>query len=207
MPPNTDDIVDRLDELTTVVSSLAQPFGISDLIQLLAIVVALGVGIAAIVIATKDRKTQLEIARQNLEHSRLALELEYAVRLSANMNMGGSSDAQERKRLGAEALALASVIGPRWAPRQYARAMNFRTPDELRERLNDTDRDRTPRWVREKIEAGLAVQAIMAAMYGEEADAEIRSALALDPSDRVDDGWPSPDQDREPADDSADRET
>lgn len=165
---------------------------VSDGIQLAATLVAVGASIVALVIASLDRRTQLRIARETREQSRLALELEYAVRLSANKNMGGSAEDAERKRLGAEALALAGVVGPRWAPRQYSRAMNYRTPEELRERLADSDETRTPRWVKDKIEAGLAVQAIVAEMYGPDphpiTPAE-RQGPANEESDFVDDGW------------------
>lgn len=143
------------------------PYGsymtIGDVIQLLAVFAAVGASIIALVIATKDRRTQLAIAEADREQSRLAIELEYAIRLSANRNMGGSTDDGERKRLGSEALALAGVVGERWVPRQYDRAMDFKSPEQLRAMLGDPD-ETTPRWVKDKIEAGLAVQAIVAAL-------------------------------------------
>jgi hypothetical protein len=163
----------------------------SDLIQLAAALAAVAASIVALVIATLDRRTQLRIAREARDHSRLALELEYAVRLSANVNMGGSTDDAERKRLGAEALALAGVVGPRWVPRQYGRAMNYRSPEQLAERLADQDAVRTPRWVKDKIEAGLAVQAIVDAMYGPDERA-VAVAPVADDADFVDDGWADP---------------
>lgn len=164
---------------------------LSDWIQLAAVLVALAASITALVIATQDRRTQLAIAREARAHDRLSLELEYAVRMSANRNRGGSTDALERAQLSAEALALAGVVGPRWAPRQYARAMNYKTPEQLRERLSDPDEMRSPRWVKDKIEAGLAVQSIMAEMYG--TGGEELPMIAADPDhpDEVDDGWPT----------------
>jgi hypothetical protein len=91
--------------------------------------------------------------------------------------------------MGSEALALANVVGQRWVPRMYARSMNYRTPDELRARLDDEDETRTPRWLKEKIESGLAVQAIVAEMYGSGGNMPATTATYIDASDAVDDGW------------------
>jgi hypothetical protein len=161
---------------------------LSDLIQLVAVLAAVGASIVALVIASRDRKTQLQIAKQARNLDRLSVELQYAIRLSANRNMGGSSDPAESKRLGSEALALAGVVGQRWVPRLYSRSMNYRSTEELRERLEDDDQQRTPRWVKDKIEAGLAVQAIIAEMYGTSGE-ELPQILAdPDNQDAVDDG-------------------
>lgn len=89
---------------------------IGDAIQLLAVLAAVGASITALVIATKDLRTQLAIAEADRGQSRLAIELDYAIRLSAHRNMGGSTDDGERKRLSSEALALAGVVGERWVP-------------------------------------------------------------------------------------------
>lgn len=48
--------------------------------------------------------------------------------------------------------------------RQYERAMDYKSPEQLRAMLDDPD-ETTPRWVKDKIEAGLAVQAIVAALH------------------------------------------
>lgn len=136
----------------------------TDWIQIVAVLVAVAAAVSALVIATVDRRTQLRIARKQATLSRLSIELEYAVRLSTNRNMGGSSDPAESKRLGAEALALASVVGPRWVPTQYQKAVNGKSPEELRASLSDEDSE-TPQWVKWKIESGLAVQAIVDEMH------------------------------------------
>lgn len=133
--------------------------------------IQVGVGLAAVVAAVIalavgviDRRTQLEIARRAREQDRLALELEYAVRLATNRNMGGSSDPAETKRLGAEALALATVVGPRWVPRQWERASNGKTLDQMAEKL-DAPESEWPTWVKDKTETGLAIRAIIDEMY------------------------------------------
>lgn len=135
---------------------------VSDIIQLIAVLAAVGASVVAIFIATQDRKVQLRIARQEGEQARLALELEYAIRLSANRNMGGSTDPAETKRLGAEAMALVGVVGKRWVPEQYARIMDGHTPETLAAAHAGDD---TPQWIKWRTESTLAVQRIVAALY------------------------------------------
>lgn len=134
----------------------------SDVIQLAAVLVAVAASIVALVIATLDRRTQLRIAEKDRAQARLALELEYAVRLSTNRNMGGSTDPAETKRLGAEAMALAVVVGKRWVPRQYDYVMQGRTPEEIAAMF---DNDQSPQWVKWRNEAAVGVQAIVDEMY------------------------------------------
>jgi len=86
---------------------------ISDWIQLAAVVAAVGASITALLIATRDRQVQRDPARKDREQARLALEIEHAIRLSHNLNHGGSTDPSETNRLGAEAMALAGVLGER----------------------------------------------------------------------------------------------
>lgn len=136
---------------------------VGDWIQLAAVLVGVGASIVALVIATLDRRTQLQIARASSEQNRLALELEYAIRLSANRNRGGSTDPEESKRLGAEAMALVGVIGPRWVPIQYQHAMAGMTPDQIAAKhAGDPE---TPEWMKWRTESTVAVQAIMDQMY------------------------------------------
>lgn len=145
------------------------------IIQALAVLVALGASILALVISGRDRRALIAIARRDREHERLRTELDYAVRLSTNRNMGGSTDAGERKRLGSEALALASVVGERWVPRQYDRAMDYKTSEELEEILHGPETPDSPQWVKDKIEAGLAVQRILAELYRDDKKRATRS--------------------------------
>jgi hypothetical protein len=135
-----------------------------DWIQLIAALAAVSAAVSALWIAHKDRRTQMEIAKRDRELARLSTELEYAVRLSANRNMGGSQDSAESKRLGAEALALAAVVGRRWVPTQFEHATSGLTAGEMAAKLSD-DEKVTPQWVKWKIESGLAVQRIIDEMY------------------------------------------
>lgn len=139
----------------------------SDWIQILIAIVAVGASVVALIIANKDRKTQMRIARLNRDHSRLLLELEYAIRLSANRNHGGSTDPQERKKLGAESLAFAAVIGEKWVPRQWERATDGRTLEEMRALLAGGPTKEQPEWVLDKIESALAIRAILDRLYDE----------------------------------------
>mgnify|MGYP006891164618 CR=1 FL=1 len=68
--------------------------------------------------------------------------------------------------MGAEALALAGVVGERWVPRQFSDAMDGKSSSELAAMLDDPESE-TPEWVKHKIEAGLAVQQIVAAFYAD----------------------------------------
>lgn len=140
---------------------------ISDLIQVLIALVAVGASVVALLIAGKDRKTQIQIARQNREHSRLLLELDYAIQLSANRNHGGSTDEQIRKKLGAEALALAGVVGKRWVPRQWDRATGGRTIEEMQALIEKGPTKEQPEWVLDKIESTLAVNALLNELYAD----------------------------------------
>lgn len=138
----------------------------SDWIQLGAVLAAVAASMVALAIATIDRRTQLRIAERDRAQSRLALELEYAIRLSANLNMGGSPDPAESKRLGAEAMALVGAVGERWVPRHYAEVMDGRTIEELETAIDEKTGD-MPRWVQMRNEATIAVQSIFAEIYGE----------------------------------------
>jgi hypothetical protein len=94
------------------------------------------------------------------------MELEYAVRLGTNRNYGGSTDPAEVNRLGAEGLALATVVGQQWVPRQWERASDGMNENEMRAMLEHPEAE-TPQWVKDKIEAGLAIRAIIAELYRE----------------------------------------
>lgn len=134
----------------------------SDLFQLAAVVAAVGASIIALFIAGRDRRTQIDLAARERAQARLATELEYAVRLSANRNMGPLTDPAESKRLGAEAMALAVVVGHRWVPKQYDYVTEGKSMDELRATF---DNDESPDWVKWRNEAAAGVQAIMEEMY------------------------------------------
>lgn len=156
------------DMLTTLVQAVDS--GVLSLagliVQIVTALVAIGASLVALFISGRDRRALLEIARRERAHARLRTELEYAVRLSTNRNMGGSSDRAESERMGAEALALAGVVGERWVPRQFSDAMDGKSSSELAAMLDDPESE-TPEWVKHKIEAGLAVQQIVAAFYAD----------------------------------------
>ncbi|MBP5801329.1 hypothetical protein J2D78_04450 [Microbacterium maritypicum] len=134
---------------------------IGDWVQVVAVLAAISASLVALRIATTDRRTQREIARSDREHARLILELEYALRLSENLNHGGSTDPAETKRLGAEAMALAAVLGERWVPHYYTHLMDGRTVDQIAEAV-ETKADHMPEWVQWRNEATVAAQRIAA---------------------------------------------
>jgi len=136
----------------------------SDVIQLLAVLAAVAASIIALFISAKDRRTQIDLARQDRDHARLVTELEYAVRLSTNRNMGGSTDPAETKRLGAEAMALALVVGRRWVPQQYDYLTEGKSIDELRATFDNPE---SPEWVKWRNEAAAGVLSIVEAMHTE----------------------------------------
>lgn len=142
---------------------------IGDWIQTAAVLAAVAASIIALRIATKDRQLQRELARLDREQARLTAELELAVRLSENLNHGGSTDPRETKRLGAEAMALVSVLGEGRVPRYYRHVMGGRSVDEI-EIAPDEPGAETPRWVQWRNEAAVAVQRIAAELRSNEQD-------------------------------------
>ena len=155
----------------TEVAETTSPDGleiVALIVQAAAVVVALTASVSALVMSTRDRAALLAISKRDREHERLRTELEYAVRLSANRNMGGSADTAESHRLGSEALALANVVGERWVPRQFERAMNYSTPGEIAAMLEEGPTKDQPQWVQDKMESGLAIQRILDELYRED---------------------------------------
>ncbi len=117
------------------------------IVQIFVVVVAVGASLVALWLGARDRKHSAEIAeadrehvqalaeraqkhaeeladhqaRTALEHQKLMFDLGIAVRLLENIIRGGSTDELERKRMGAEALALIGLLGPERLPQQWAR--------------------------------------------------------------------------------------
>ena len=104
-------------------------------VQTLAVVVAAGGLIIALVIAGKDRrsaektaeadrKSATKAAKEDRLLTRLEAErrhrLDLLIRLSANLERGGSHDLTERQRLGAEERALITALGPEVIPELFA---------------------------------------------------------------------------------------
>lgn len=121
----------------------------------MAVLAAVIASITALSISVADRRLQMRLAHHDRAQARLATELEYAVRLSTNRNMGGSTDPAETKRLGAEAMALAIVVGQRWVPNQYNYVTEGKTPEEPREIFENAE---SPDWVKWRNEAAAGVQ-------------------------------------------------
>lgn len=151
---------------------------LSDIIQLLAVLAAVGASIVALVVSGKDRANAQKIAeadraaaaevamqdrREALRQAHLMFELQTLTRLLENLNRGGSTVPEEVKRLGAEALTLIGALGPE------------RLPTLWEERVGDDGRLRTayedpemPQFKKDALESQLAVNAVLR---------EIREAL------------------------------
>lgn len=130
-------------------------------VQGAAVLVAVGASLVALVTSHLDRRNNRKIAAEtraaDIRVRSLLLELEYAIRLATNRNMGGSSDSGESKRLGAEALALVTLLGAERVPAQWEKLVGHGS-EEL---LGKMDEPETPDWVKHKIETGAAVQRIL----------------------------------------------
>ncbi|MFV0634620.1 hypothetical protein [Demequina sp.] len=128
-------------------------------LQVATVVVAMGAAVIALAIATTDRRHAAAVAladrRAAAEREILALKLDAAIKLAANLAQGGSADRQESSRMGAEALALITVLGREYVPRQWEKRVG--SAGDLDDAADDLEREE---WVRHKIEAGLAVQKI-----------------------------------------------
>lgn len=140
---------------------------LSNWIQVVAVLAAVGASIVALVVSAKDRRNAREIAdadrAASLHHARLLFELEMATRLLENKNRGGSTDPIERAQLGAEALTMIGVLGYDRVPRQWSRRVD-RDDDGLSDLLIDPE---TPEWKKDAIETQLAVNSILRAIDAE----------------------------------------
>ncbi|PCE15904.1 hypothetical protein AUC47_10280 [Microbacterium sp. SZ1] len=160
---------------------------LGDLIQILAVLAAIGASIVALIVSAKDRRNAREIAiedraeaarlaaedrveaaraaaddrRESLRHAYLLHELETLAKLLVNLNRGGSADKQESKRMGAEALTLIGQLGEERLPKLW----NERAGDEekLRAAYNDPE---MPEYKKDALEAQLAVHAILREIRG-----------------------------------------
>jgi len=82
--------------------------------------------------------------------------LDLLVRLTENLERGGSTDPQESARMAAEAGALITAIGPDLLPRAWARRHEL--IEEVRER--QAERERQPDWRDDADEAALALHEV-----------------------------------------------
>jgi hypothetical protein len=158
------------------------------IVQSVVALAAVAAAIAALVIASKDRKHAAELAerdrehaqalaegaqahaeavaaeqaRKALENAKLMFDLDVMVRLHENIVRRGSSDQQESKRMGAEALALIGVLGPKVVPRQWADQVG--EDEALLELLNDESEEQ---FLRNRAETQLAVNRMIARLADE----------------------------------------
>ena len=129
---------------------------------------AVATAIIALIIASKDRKAASERAEEaakkqrdlaksdrvfQIEHDRLKAERDALLKLAQNLVRGGSTDALERKQMGAEALAIIGMIGPEKLPLSWAERVE-KNDDDLLAFANEAE---TPDWIRKAIEAKLAL--------------------------------------------------
>lgn len=88
---------------------------ISDWIQITVVITAVGASIVALVIAAKDRRNATAIAeadrRNAIDQALLLAELEAATRLAIIEARGGHTDPAIRKDMGAEGMALTTLLG------------------------------------------------------------------------------------------------
>lgn len=135
-----------------------------DVIQIVAVVVALGASIVALVIASMDRRNAIKIAeddrRAAVNQARLLAELEAAVRLSVLEARGGHTDPVVSKDMGAETLALIAMLGPDRVPEMWKRRVT-RSDQELRAFIAD---ENEPQFLRDAVEAERAVHDILGEM-------------------------------------------
>ncbi|MFK3833770.1 hypothetical protein [Microbacterium sp. NPDC087868] len=107
---------------------------IGNLIQIAVVLAAVGAAVVALIVSAKDRKNAQKIAeddrsaaaavaaedrREALRQAHLMFELETLTRLLENLNKGGSSDREESKRLGSEALTLIGALGRERIPKLW----------------------------------------------------------------------------------------
>ncbi len=143
---------------------------LSDFIQMLAVLAALGASIVALVVSAKDRKNAQTIAegdrraaaqlasddrREALHQAHLIFELETLTRLLENLNRGGSTDSAESRRMGAEALTLIGVLGPERVPHLW----DDRAGDDEKLQRHYDDPE-MPEYKKNAIEVQLAVNAL-----------------------------------------------
>ena len=83
-------------------------------------------------------------------------ELDALTRLSQNLNRGGSTDALEVRRMGAEALTLIGVLNPDRVPELWERRVG--DDDRLRIAFNNSE---MPDYKKDALETQLAISAVL----------------------------------------------
>lgn len=115
---------------------------------------------AAAALAAQDRAAAAQVARddrrESLRHARLLHELDTLARLLQNLNLGGSADRDESKRMGAEALTLIGQLSKERLPNLWSERAG--DEDKLRAAYEDPE---MPQYKKDALEAQLAVNAIL----------------------------------------------
>ncbi|GAA1924856.1 hypothetical protein GCM10009737_28210 [Nocardioides lentus] len=156
-------------------------------IQSVAVLVAIGGLFAALRIAKADRRAaDLRAEKDREEAERRATEarreeslrsqraderarweadrrfrLELLIRLSVNLEHGGSTDAGERKRLGAEASALIAALGPEVLPELHSLRGSEEHIAEVQARMAEKGPDRWT-WAENAASVAFALQRVQA---------------------------------------------
>lgn len=132
-----------------------------DIIQIAAVVVAVGASLVALSIASMDRRNAIKIAQDDrraaIDQARLLAELEAAIRLSVLEARGGHTDPVVSKDMGAETLALVSMLGPDRVPEMWKRRVT-KSNEDLRAFVAD---ESEPEFLRDAVEAERAVHDIL----------------------------------------------
>lgn len=133
---------------------------LTDWIQVVAVLVAVGASLVALYISDRDRANARQIAaadrRAALRQAKLLVDLENLTRLAENLNRGGSTDPAETKRMGAEALTLIGLIGPDLLPTLWDKRLGSNA--KLQAKLRDEE---FPEFKKHAIEAQLAVNTVV----------------------------------------------
>lgn len=129
-------------------------------VQVAVVLVTAGAVIAALGIASADRRHSARLTREattaSMRQARLLFEWEAAKRLSILEARGGHTDPVISKDMGAETLALIALLGPERVPEMWNRRVG-KTDTELRSFIDDQSQ---PQFLRDSVEAERAVNTI-----------------------------------------------
>lgn len=129
-------------------------------VQVAAVIVAIGASGVALIVSALDRKNARKIAAEDrlmaIRHGRLTFEMEALIRLSLNLQRGGSNDVQKSRDRGAEAGAIIGAIGPERLPHNWEKRIE-KTEEELRAFVADESKED---WLRRAVEAQLALMEV-----------------------------------------------
>jgi hypothetical protein len=129
-------------------------------VQVAAVVVAVGASVVALIVSALDRRNARKIAAMDrltsIRHNRLTFEMEALLRLSQNLQPGGSNDTQKSRDMGAEAGAIVGAIGPERLPKNWEKRIE-KSEEELRAFVADESNEG---WIRRAVEAQLALMEV-----------------------------------------------